>query len=137
MTNIYLKASRQKYGRNITSNIFRCLLKRISSPNRFKKLAFKIIQSKKFTIAYESFLAEINRLSSKLKSYVKKNQMRRFIVPQGSSRAEEEFCQLFRILARIYLKQEHTASIFYSKKISKESRGLHFIMLREMESLLR
>jgi hypothetical protein len=51
-----LAKTRQKYGRNITSNIFRSLLKRISGPNRFKKLFSEISQQKKMVISYGKFL---------------------------------------------------------------------------------
>lgn len=55
----------------------------------------------------------------------------------GATRLDLEFSKILRILSRIYIKKYHVNHIYYSSKIKRKSRNLHFKRMRVLLKMIK
>jgi hypothetical protein len=135
--------SRQKYGRNISSNIFHQMLKVIRSEEPFEELLDRLLAKESFEITKKQFQDILHKRLSKLNPYVSNAKMDYFLngvskvrMPQSRemSRVEGEFLRLLRVLCRYYLTNVHLLYVFNKLKLQRQSKEYH---IQEMRKILR
>lgn len=135
--------SRQKYGRNISSNIFHQMLKVIRSDSPFEELLDRLLCREGWVITKKQFHEILNKRLSKLNPYVSNAKMASFLngvskvkMPQSRemSRVEGEYLRLLRVLCRYYLTHVHLLYVFNKLKLQKQSKEYH---IQEMRKILR
>jgi hypothetical protein len=135
---------RQKYGRNINSNIFIHMSKRISSEAEYLGLMEKIVTRERTEMGVEEFLEMLNKKMSKLRTYVSMKKIKelwkgpkpRLGKTETAIAKERQFCKIFRTLCRYYLKNNHVVHVFNVLKVKKESKNLHVAGSRKLLELM-
>lgn len=73
----------QKYGRNINSNIYNHMVKRIMLDDNYRLLVKKVLEKNQYNITEEQFYELMSKKLGKIKDYISLNKMKKLF--QGTN----------------------------------------------------
>lgn len=135
---------RQKYGRNINSNIYHHMVKKLGCEPYFLELFQRAKQRGGMRISQKEFFDMLHKKFGKLRTYISLKKMRDLFIggksrhpraPETQQR-EREFYSLYRILCRVYLRNVHITHVFNGLRIKKQSKVLHVIGASKIADLI-
>ena len=133
---------KQKKNRNVLSNLVHHLIKYLSSRPETESYVSQIINYHAMIITIDEFYVLVENLNKILKSYVTEKNLMALWKGQliqsleNDKKITAEFGKIMRILSRKFYKETCRSSIFYSNKLSLESKELHYQGLHDIYDLL-
>ena len=135
----------QKFGRNITANVFGNLLREVHTHPHYRQVVEKAVARHQTLMTSDEFIDTLRQKCSRLKNYVgaeKMTRMLRAIVIKKRMHTtvlsrEQDFSLLLRVVGRYYLHHNHVPFAWTTLKLKDRSRAMHMAGIRKVAEVMQ